>query len=123
MPILFFHHGYDQYLYQTDFFLEDLRKKSDLENTNKENEDAEEGISISTQELIEDARERRTLKLRNTEENLKCEQCNYTTGSKTLLQRHINSIHEGPQKEMRIRFSCDTCDYKTTSETMLILHK
>ena len=54
---------------------------------------------MSTQELIEDARERRTLKLRNTEENLKCDQCNYTTGSKILLQRHINSIHEGPQKE------------------------
>ena len=79
---------------------------------------------LGTQELIEDARERRKLKINGKNESLKCDQCNFKTGSKTMLNRHMNSSHVDQQtQEMRVRFSCDVCGYKTTSQVVLKTHK
>ena len=47
--------------------------------------DDDEVISISTQEMIQDARERR----KNKTTVFNCDQCIYTSGSKTLLQNTL----------------------------------
>ena len=53
-----------------------------------------EDNTISTQEFIEDARARK--KALNNKENskFKCDKCDYKSGSKTLMYRHINNIHK-----------------------------
>ena len=103
----------------TEFFVKSVRKECEK----SENEDT----ILNTQEFIEDARARRNLRLRNESENdIACDQCDYKTTSKTLLNRHIENIHAEVKKqetlEIRQRFNCDKCDFKTTSKTALTNH-
>ena len=51
-------------------------------------------------------------------EIMKCDQCQYTSGSKTLLINHIEASH----KEMRKRLACEVCAFKTTSEVVMKTH-
>ena len=99
-------------------------QQEDLDVPNRQ--EIEETEPLSTQNMIEDARERRSLKLRGVSEMSKCDVCQFTTGSKTLLKSHIEKTHKEPQKdhsqEMRKRFSCDQCEFKTTSQTVLKRH-
>ena len=113
----------------TEFFIQNIRREieslevqqEDLDVPNRQ--EIEETEPLSTQNMIEDARERRSLKLRGVSEMSKCDVCQFTTGSKTLLKSHIEKTHKEPQKdhsqEMRKRFSCDQCEFKTTSQTVL----
>ena len=77
-----------------------------------ENENKNETCIISTQEMIDDARARRNLQT----SNMKCDQCNFKTGSKTLLQRHSKESHEKEKskksKPVSKRISCKTCTRK-----------
>merc|ERR1712096_97748 len=104
---------------------EDLKQKENNKNATEvdSQEDTEDNNEVySTQEMIFDARARRTTKT-NT---FHCENCEFKSSSKTLLNKHIESIHneEKPvnssnRKEMRKRFICDKCNYKTTNEKTL----
>ena len=80
-------------------------------------------ICISTQEMIQDARERRKTKMTV----FHCEQCDYTSSSKTLLKRHTDHNHnytiETPTRNMRKRFNCEKCDFNSTQEYDLTKHK
>ena len=93
-----------------------------VDSTNNDTDDE----NINTQEIIEDARERRALKIRG-ETKFKCEQCEFVFTSKTLLKRHNKNAHieveEQQSQEMRLRYTCDKCDFKTTSKTVLKAHK
>ena len=54
----------------------------------------------------------------------KCDQCDFTATTKTLIGRHITSSHTKDNgKEIRTRLTCDVCEIKSTSETVLIQHK
>ena len=101
----------------TEFFIKSVRKESEELN--------EEEIQ-NTQQFIDDARQRRNLKKNGKNEMTKCEQCEYKTGSKTLLNKHIershNDLKEQPSQEMRKRQKCDQCDFKTTSTNSLKSH-
>ena len=80
---------------------------------------------LSTQENIEDARERRNLRLRGRKELFQCDNCQFESGSKTLLTKHVNTTHKDmivDMQEMRKRFACDVCGFKTTSKTTLTMH-
>ena len=75
-------------------------------------------ICISTQEMIQDARERREKRMTV----FKCEQYDYSSSSKTLLKRHINTIHvqsknmlkdkENKSGTSSKRIHCTYCDKK-----------
>ena len=62
--------------------------------------------------MIEDSRERRKEKV--TE--FLCDQCDYMSPSKTLMKRHMRSVHRNNE------FQCDQCTYKSTTKTMLMTH-
>ena len=99
-----------------------------------DNEESNEDFSLSTQEFIEDARERR----KQQKSVLSCEQCDLTSTSKTLLERHKKSNHEqkceqcdfgAATKSMLERHmksiherKCEQCDYTATSNTSLEMH-
>ena len=96
---------------------------------NKETEksimiEEEEELQPNTQEMITDARVRRTLKKNGSSESQKCEQCDFTTTSSTLLKRHCDRIHRNDENdiEMRPRYNCEKCQFKTTSEYVLQKH-
>ena len=59
-----------------------------IKNIRKEVEDTNEAQVLSTQELIQDARERRNLALNGKSKIMSCEQCDFKTTSKTLLNKH-----------------------------------
>ena len=112
----------------TEFLIQKIRRESDTEklleetavdaeNVNHENDIMEEE-PLSTQELIQDARERRSLKMNGKPEIMKCDQCQYTSGSNMLLKNHIEASH----KEMRKRLACEVCAFKTTSEVVMKTH-
>ena len=71
----------------------------------------EEDIS-STQNMIKDARARRNQK----DKIFKCEICEFKSGSKTLMNRHKESIHK------ETRYQCEHCDHNATSKTNLKEH-
>ena len=88
----------------TEFLIQKIRKECE---TSKDSDEAIEGIeivgngndnieqeTISTQEIIEDARERRTLRLNGKPELVQCDQCNFTSGSKTIVDKHIKTYHK-----------------------------
>ena len=54
---------------------------------------------------------------------MSCDQCEFTSSSKTLLTKHIHDNHQKENKqEMRKRLKCEKCDYKTTSKESLTKH-
>lgn len=85
----------------TEYFVQNIRKEvehtkesNDIEDTNGKNNEEE---SISTQQWIQEARERRHQRLEGKENS--------------------------EAKEMRNRFTCEECSFKTTSNTNLKLHQ
>ena len=89
------------------------------ENIMKDGKNNDEEISISTQEMIQDARERREKKMTV----FKCEQCDYSSSSKTLLKRHMSHNHnhnytliETTAVNIRKRFNCEKCNFTSTKE-------
>ena len=94
-------------------FDRDTQKVIDvLEKENNESEN-NESETISTQEMIEDARERR----RNNKNTFACKQCDYKSPSTTLLKKYIKSVHE------EIQFHCAQCNYKAATKSNLIGHE
>ena len=85
-----------------------------------EQKEKETDYSLSTQEMIEDARARRKLR----DQPLKCDQCTYTSTSITYLNKHKENVHDQIEKdiEMRPRYNCENCHFKTTSEYSLQKH-
>ena len=121
--------------YQTQIsiriFLKDIRFQKEIqqnenENTNKivneiQNTEENDDPLISTQEMIADARARREC----TVKEFYCEQCEFKSSSKTLLNKHATINHKDKainSLKMRKRFSCDNCEYKTTNENSLKAH-
>ena len=89
----------------------------------------DEETSLSTQIMIEDARERRA---RGTK-FIQCENCNYKTSSNYILQEHIRVEHKAIETEyeevnnsptvtIRERFQCEECQFKTTAKDVLEKH-
>ena len=79
-------------------FLKEMRKKNEEKELNKEKEVIENCVSEeepipSTQDIIEDSRERRTLKEKG-KTHLECEMCPYKSQSKYIMKRHIKTRHE-----------------------------
>jgi len=52
----------------------------------------------------------------NIDGKFPCGQCNYQAGTKTLLRRHQQNIHQG------VKFPCDRCDRKFSSADALRVH-
>ena len=116
----------------------DFIKRMRVENEKKRNEEnlEEELESVSTQEMIADAKERRETGLKE----FKCEQCDYKSGSTTLLRRHKESVHktncdkgekqlkkqgsptQHTESVQRTVYQCEECDYKSQSTTALKSH-
>ena len=90
----------------TGYFTKQTNNQRDDENVN------DEDPILNTQEFINDARERR----KAGKNSQSCAQCDYTTTSKTMLERHIIATHE--QKHER----CNQCEYTATSKALLIQH-
>ena len=100
-----------------------------------ENEDDEDDDSLSTQELIIDARARKA----NRNKKLECEHCEYKTWSKTMLTKHVERSHphdrepepsanreivqdEPATVQVRERKHCEDCGFSTTSDDVLLKH-
>ena len=94
-------------------------KKNENDNAVEENQENEP--ILCTQEIIEDARERRHLRLRGKKEHFQCDICEFESGSKTLLTKHVNTTHKEMRlqetQEMRKRYSCYVYLFKPTSKT------
>ena len=118
----------------TEYFIKEIRRHCDKNIQDEQTETIKtesnntaqiEDLPLNTQELIEDARERKKLNI-NQNIRIVCDQCDFTTASKTLLNRHMRSQHQQHQeevgKEMRVRLTCEKCNYKTTSKTVLKQH-
>ena len=90
----------------TGYFTKKIINQREDENVN------DEDPILNTQEFINDARERR--KVRKNSQS--CAQCDYTTTSKTMLERHVSATHE------QNRDQCAQCDYTATSKDVLIQH-
>ena len=106
--------------------------QNEIHSKNNTNKDATNGIteteneedSLSPQEMIVDARQRRTVKT-----NLfNCDMCKFTTGSMTIIKQNKSNNHkancqENENKimeiEMRKRLKCDKCDFKSTSADII----
>ena len=48
--------------------------------------------------------------------NYQCDQCDFKATSKTILQGHMSTIHEGHL------YKCDQCDFTTTTQTVFHNH-
>ena len=87
---------------------------------------ANEAEVLNTQEMIDDARERRSRAINGKSSIMECDQCEFKIMSNTLLKKHIETAHQAQKVEqtleMRKRHQCDKCDYKTTSKAVLIRH-
>ena len=92
----------------------------------------EETTTLSTQVMIEDARERRA----GGSIFLQCDNCEYKTSSNYILQEHKRVLHKANETEsmdkeannsptvtMRERFQCDECQFKSTAKDVLEKHK
>ena len=93
--------------------------KSNEEGALKTHIDTTHVIQVSTQEFIEDSRTRRKLKQSGKEDKVKCDQCEWKTGSITLLNKHKTTIHDKDQANKNLksnytskRIKCDKCDKK-----------
>ena len=69
----------------------------------------------------------------NRVNEFQCDECEYKSGSKTLLHRHMQSTHARRNNseeiiettaslKIRKRFSCDICHFKATNENNLKIH-
>ena len=89
-----------------------IRKvKYENENSSNSTDPEYEDNSISTQEIIDDARFRR----KNSVKEIHCEQCNYKTGSDTLMKRRNFKEHKTqapPKSYTSKRISCKYCTKK-----------
>ena len=93
-------------------FLSRMREKVD--NVTKERENiTEDENSLSSQDMINDARERRLQK----ENLMQCNECDFKSASKTLVIRHQQAVH------MTIGYQCDQCEYMATTKGSLAEHK
>ena len=99
-----------------------MRKQSENETNDNNEEETLEEESISKQEFIMDAREMRNLRMQGRKEENKSEQCQFRSSSMTLLINHKKKDHE-KAKIMRKRLSFHQCGFKTTTSPMLIKHK
>ena len=92
----------------------------------------ENDLQISTQEFINDSRERRKLGT-SGKTKLKCDHCEWSTGSKTLLKRHLLNTHEtkitetpkentNNKKYISKRIKCEQCDKKFNKEATFTKH-
>ena len=95
-----------------------IREECEKTIENKNKSDANEAYNLSTQEFINDARERRNLKTQGKSNIMECDQCEYKTSSTTFLNKHKETVHEGLHEQ-----KCDQCEYKTSSTTLLNKHK
>ena len=68
--------------------------KSHIDSVHENNTNEGDELQISTQETIEDSRTRRKLATLGKDATLKCSICEWSTKSKTLLNRHIVRYHE-----------------------------
>ena len=56
-------------------------------------------------------------RFRKVSSNLfRCEHCDYKATTKSSLQQHMKSIHDG------VKYSCKYCDYKATPKSNLQQH-
>ena len=46
-----------------------------------------------------------------------CEECNYTTSNKQILDSHVKAVHKG------IHYSCDECEFTLSWKLNLVRHK
>ena len=93
------------------------------------------GESLSTQELIIDARARKA----NRNKKLECEYCEFNTWSKTMLTKHVERSHPHDREPetsansdgdivqdepvtVRERKHCEDCGFRTTSDDVLSKH-
>ena len=100
------------------------KEESELKTHIEQNHDNAEW-QISTQEFIEDSRTRRNLPNAEKEKMLNCKDCDWTTGSTTLLNRHIKSCHEGNQESKKYiskRIKCQQCEKKFNKEETYTRH-
>ena len=76
-----------------------------------------------------DARARRNCRVKE----FQCENCNFKSSSKTLVNRHTKANHNDDQPKninienetatkIRKRFSCEICTFKTTNTNSLKVH-
>ena len=99
-------------------FVRRMRENNQKETENKENDEKRKNESIddeniiSTQNMISDARARRN----QGEKTFQCEKCEYKSGSKTLLKRHIDSMHKKGDHP------CKQCEQVMSSESILRKH-
>ena len=89
-----------------------MREKENNKDTNENIDTTEEVETLSSQEMINDARERRHQNVKT----IQCEQCDFKSASKTLLMRHQHSVHEGNS------YTCEQCEYKATTKENLEKH-
>ena len=82
------------------------------ENNEKKNETIDDENITSTQNLISDARARRNEGVKT----FQCDKCEFKSGSKTLLKRHIDSMHKKGDHP------CNQCEQMMSSETNLKKH-
>ena len=94
----------------------DFVRRVRFENEVKANDDKEEEKNniISTQELIEDARERRISKKTHFE----CTVCDYSSPSATLLKKHEKLHQKGT-----VDHNCAECEKQFSTKDTLIQHK
>ena len=98
----------------------DFIKKVRFENENKvqeNNQKKEDEYILSTQEMINDSRERR---LKRSNEFV-CDSCEYKSPSKTLLRRHMENFHKIDNSKEN--YPCNQCEYKATTKDGLKVNK
>ena len=106
-----------------DTHVEKMNASNDLSIARVEEE---EETTISSQEMIEDARIRRNIR----DKDLQCQECEYKTRSQSMLRRHLEKHHDTNlnavpltrTSSLRSRLSCNVCDFKTTSQAVLKDH-
>ena len=103
----------------TEFFVKSIREQCEI--SDKAEENITENESISTQEFIRDARDRRSLRVQGKNVIKKCDDCDFSSSSTTLLLNHKERDHVESSK-MRKQLSCDICGFKTTTNAVLKRH-
>ena len=93
-------------------FISRMRERANDVTKQKKNTE-EDDNSLSSQEMINDARERRLHK----EKVIQCDQCDYKSASKTLVMRHQKAAHFASD------YSFDQCEYMARTKGSLASHK
>ena len=102
-------------------FIKKVRKETSKE-TEKDTDTDE--ISISTQEIILDARARR----QNKTNKFNCDKCEFESGSITLMQKHEDTNHKIKKSELTKksyktkRLTCKYCENKFNKNETLQKH-